>query len=242
MCGRFTSTTSAADLAAYFDAEGDGVVELGADFNVAPTREVYIVRERERRRSLDLARWGLVPAWAADPSVGSRLINARCETASTKPSFRSSFARRRCIVPADGFYEWVTVPDRRKKQPFHIRARDRRPLAFAGLWDSWRPTDRPDVPPLVTCTILTGEANATVAPHHHRMPIILEREEWSTWLDPTLDDVPLLESLLDPAPDALLEAYPVSVAVNDGRRHDPALIDEVDIDPDGGTDGQGRLL
>lgn len=242
MCGRFTSTTSAADLTTYFDVDDSHVEELDIDFNIAPTRDVYVVRQGEQRRLLEIARWGLVPGWADDPSIGSRLINARCETVATKPSFRNSFKRRRCIIPADGFFEWVALPDRRRKQPFHLRARDRRPLAFAGLWDTWRPKDQPDAPPLVTCTILTGAANATVEPLHHRMPIILERDEWSTWLDPTIGDAALLESMLDPAPDDLLEAFPVSMAVNDGRRHDASLVEQIELVPEAEADGQGRLL
>lgn len=242
MCGRFTSTTSAADLARYFDADDEVVAELEPDHNVTPTRDVYIVREVDDRRILDVAHWGLVPRWAESPAIGSRLINARSETASSKPSFRSAFRRRRCIVPVDGFYEWIAVPERRRKQPFHLRAVDGRPLAFAGLWETWRPKDRPDDPALRSCTILTGPPNATVAPLHDRMPIILGADEWSTWLDPTIDDVALLESLLDPAPDDLLEAWPVSLAVNDVRRHDATLVDPVEIVPDGEVEGQGRLL
>lgn len=242
MCGRFTTTTSAADLAAYFDADDVVGEELGPDHNVTPTSDVFIVRAVDGRRVLDVAHWGLVPRWAESPAIGSRLINARSETASSKPSFRSAFRRRRCLLPVDGFYEWIAVPERRKKQPFFLHARDGRPLAFAGLWETWTPKDRPDEPALRSCTILTGEPNAVVAPLHDRMPIILDRDEWETWLDPTVDDVELLESMLDPAPDDLLEAWPVSVAVNDVRRHDSSLVDLIEITPDGEIEGQGRLL
>lgn len=242
MCGRFTSTTSASDLAAYFDASTDDLVELGPDHNVTPTRDVYIVRESEGRRELAIAHWGLVPQWAESPAVGSRLINARSETASVKPSFRSAFRRRRCIVPVDGFYEWIPVPGRRRKQPHYLHARDGRPLAFAGLWETWRPKDRPDDVALRSCTILTGAPNAVVAPLHDRMPVILDREEWDLWLDPSVDDVELLQSLLDPAPDDLLETWPVSFSVNDVHRRDASLIERFEPTPDGEVEGQGRLL
>lgn len=242
MCGRFTSTTSAADLAAYFDADAEGLPELGPNHNVTPTSDVYIVREESERRLLDIAHWGLVPQWAESPAIGSRLINARSETAASKPSFRAAFRRRRCIVPVDGFYEWIPVPGQRKKQPFHLRRRDSQPLAFAGLWESWRSTDRPDEPALRSCTILTGPPNATVAPLHDRMPMILSPEHWAIWLDPDLDDPALLQSLLVPAPDDLLEAWPVSLAVNDVHRHDAALVERIEVDVDDEAGGQGRLL
>lgn len=246
MCGRFTSTTSAADLAAHFAAERDGIEELPPDFNVTPSSDCYVVLEGEGRRRLDVLRWGLVPAWADDPTIASRLINARSETAAAKPSFRSAFRTRRCLVPVDGFYEWAPVPGSRRKRPHHFRSRDGRPLAFAGLWESWRPKDDPSAMALRTFTILTGPPNATVAPIHDRMPVILAADEWSTWLDPTCSDRDLLQSMLDPAPDDLLDRWPVSLDVNDVRRHDPALIERAADDDDGRTDdaddGQGRLF
>lgn len=242
MCGRFTSTTSAGDLAAYFDADASDIVELGEDFNVTPTSECYIVRMDDGHRVLDVVRWGLVPRWAESPAIGSRLINARSETASTKPSFRSAFRRRRCLVPIDGFYEWAVVAGQRRKQPYHLHARDDRPLAVAGLWESWRPTDGPDGSVLRTCTILTGPPNAVAAPIHNRMPVILAPDEWSIWLDPTEDDADLLQSLLDPAPDDVLEAWPVSLAVNDLHRHDRGLVDPVDPGPAGDAGVQDSLF
>ena len=242
MCGRFTSTTTPAELADYFEADEDGVAELAQSYNVTPTSDCYIVRDDGDHRILDVAHWGLVPQWAESPAVGSRLINARSETAAVKPSFRSAFRRRRCLIPVDGFYEWVVVDGRKRKQPFHLHARDGRALAFAGLWETWRPKDRPDDPALRSCTILTGSPNAVVAPLHDRMPIILDRADWSTWLDPANDDVALLESLCVPAPDDLLEVWPVSTAVNDVRRRDRSLLDRVEIVPDGEVDGQASLF
>lgn len=239
MCGRFTSTTGAADLAVYFDADAADVEELEPDYNVTPTSDRYIVRGLGDGRVLDIARWGLVPQWAESPAIGSRLINARSESAAVKPSFRSAFRRRRCLVPVDGFYEWVPVPGRRRKQPFHIRSREGRPLALAGLWESWQPPTR-DAPSLRTFTILTGSPNATVAPLHDRMPIVLDRDEWSTWLDPAVDDVGVLESMLDPAPDDLLEAWPVSFAVNELGRKDAELVVPLADGEEG--DGQRSLF
>lgn len=239
MCGRFTSTTSAADLADLFDADADGVPQLDTDFNVTPTSACYIVREDADHRVLDVVRWGLVPSWARDPAVGPRLINARCETAAEKPSFRNAFRRRRCLVPIDGFYEWAVIPGHRRKQPFHLRARDGRPLAVAGLWESWRSSDASDAP-LRTCAILTCPPNATVAPIHDRMPVILGPDEWSAWLDPGNDDAEALQSLLDPAPDDLLDAWPVSHAVNDVHRKDEQLIVAVTAPEEPGE--QGRLF
>lgn len=240
MCGRFTSTTSAADLADWFEVEEPSSDTLPIDFNVVPTSDIRIVRVVEGRRRLDIAHWGLVPGWAESPAIGSRLINARSETAASKPSFRRAFRRRRCLVPVDGFYEWVPVSGRRRKQPHYLRAHDARPLALAGLWEEWCDPERPGHPSLVSCTILTGPPNAVVAPLHDRMPIILDRPDWEPWLDPDIDDVDLLTALCVPAPDDLLETWPVSTAVNDVHRHDSTLLERVVADV--GDDGQARLF
>ena len=230
MCGRFTSTTPAADLATWFDVDAVVGEELEPDHNVTPSRLVNVVRMEDRERVLDTARWGLVPSWADDPSIGARLINARSETADQKPSFRTSFRRRRCLIPVDGFFEWSAVPGRRRTQPWYFSERQGHPLALAGLWDSWRPPDAPDAPPLRTCTILTVDPNATVAPVHDRMPVIVGPSEWETWLDPSNEDLDLLRRVLAPAPDDLLSAWPVSHAVNDVHRHDETLIRPADPD------------
>lgn len=243
MCGRFTSTTPASVLANFFDAETD-LEDSGADCNVTPTSDVKVVFEDDQsRRRLDLFFWGLVPGWAESPAVGSRLINARSETASVKPSFRSAFRRRRCIIPVDGFYEWVQVPERKKKQPVYISARDGQPLAFAGLWESWRDkqVDSHDTS-LRSCAILTGPPNALIAPLHDRMPMILPQEKWSSWLDRNNDDVDRLQAMLLPAADSLLQWWPVSLNVNNVRLHDASLLEPVEITPDGQSEGQGRLL
>jgi putative SOS response-associated peptidase YedK len=243
MCGRFTSTTPVADLASWFEADDDGLPELGPNFNVTPTSDIFtVVTDPDGQRRLDIMRWGLVPSWADDPSIASRLINARSETIAEKPSFRSAFARRRCLIPVDGFYEWVPSPVHRRKQPTYICARDRRPLAFAGLWEMWRPkgTDR-DAPALRTCTIITGPPNATIAPLHDRMPMILANDAWSAWLD-TATPATALHRLLAPAPDDLLDHWAVSVAVNDVRRHDAALIEPGSLPDDGELPGQTSMF
>ena len=244
MCGRFTTTTTAAALADWFEVDDSDVVEIGPNYNVTPTSDIYtVVEDPDGQRRLDLMFWGLVPSWAEGPAIGSKMINARSETAATKPSFRAAFRRRRCIIPVDGFYEWVSVPGRTKKQPMYITARSREPLAFAGLWEQWHPKGQgSDVETLTSCSILTGPPNDLIAPLHHRMPMILPRGSWSRWLDPGNDDVERLQSLLVSAPEDLLEYWPVSTEVNNVRNHDERLIDRSEIMLDGQSPGQGTLL
>lgn len=228
MCGRFTSTTPAEDLARYF-----GVDEVVADdqpprWNVAPTDTVLGIVDRDGSRRLGSFRWGLVPFWAKDPSVGSRMINARAETIREKSAYARPFERRRCIVPADGFYEWQARPGSKAKQPFHIRRPDGEPLAIAALWDSWRPERGSDEGRLVSCVLITTDANEVLRPLHDRMPVLLPASAWDTWLDPDVDDLDLLAGLLVPAPHELLEAVPVGRAVGDVRNDGPELVEPVD--------------
>ncbi len=243
MCGRFTSTTPTSDLADFFDAETD-LPDDDENFNVTPTSDIRVVHEDENgQRRLDLMFWGLVPSWAESPAMGSRLINARSETVAVKPSFRSAFRRRRCIIPVDGFYEWVQVPERKKKQPVYISARDGKPLAFAGLWETWRSKDDPSSHnELRSCSIITGPPNDLIAPLHDRMPMILPREDWSRWLNSATNHIEDLQSLLQPAPEAWLQWWPVSLAVNTVRNRDASLIEPSEIVADGQAEGQGRLL
>lgn len=225
MCGRFASTTPPDQLAQYFGAEAPGDLdEVEPDYNVAPTRDVPVVRVRDDIRHLDLLRWGLVPRWAKDLRIGSKMINARAETVATKNSYRSAFARRRCIVAADGFYEWKRI-DPKTKQPMYIHRTDGDPLAFAGLHERW--TDAENLREIHTCTIITTTPNATMAEIHDRMPVLLAPKHWDTWLDPANDDTDLLQALLVPAPDDLLTTYPVSDQVNNVRNNEPALLDPV---------------
>jgi putative SOS response-associated peptidase YedK len=228
MCGRYTSTSTADEIAGLLQVDLVVADDLGPRYNVAPTQDVYAVAEHDGERRLGLLRWGLVPPWADDPSVGSRMINARAESLAESRAFRPAFARRRCLVPADGFYEWRPVPGRRAKQPYLIRRRDGRPLVFAGLWERWRPRTE-DGPRLATCTIITTEANTTVGRVHDRMPALLPPEAWDRWLDPEAgeDDLDRLRALLVPAPDDELELIPVGTLVSDVRNEGPELVEPV---------------
>ena len=214
MCGRFTLTTPREVLAGAFEL--DGAPELAPRFNVAPGQDVATVwRTREGRRELRLRRWGLVPGWAADRRIGSRLVNARAETAAVKPAFREALRWRRCLVPADGFYEWAGGPGAGPRQPYHIALPDRAAFAIAGLFERWRAEDGAW---LETCTLLTVAANEAVAAVHDRMPAILGHGDFEPWLDPGLQDP---QRLLVPWAGARLELHPVSRRVN-RTEHDDA--------------------
>jgi len=228
MCGRFTLSTPVAEMSRVFGFPE--LPNLAARYNIAPTQQIAAVRllPDERRRGLVMLRWGLVPHWADDPSIGNRMINARAESVAEKPAFRTAFARRRCLIPADGFYEWQQhgVPKGGKKQPFRIRRKDGQPFAFAGLWESWKgPKGGPPLDqPLETATIITTEANGVLKPLHERMPVILDPADYDLWLDPEAPKE-AAESLLRPCPDDWLEAYPVSTRVNSVRNEDPACVE-----------------
>jgi putative SOS response-associated peptidase YedK len=215
MCGRFVSSTPVSKLVEQFLVDEVKVEEHDPSYNVAPSTEIMAVAVgSDGARRLGTFKWGLVPTWAKDPSIGNRMINLRAETVSEKPSFRRTLAKHRCIIPADGFYEWKDMGKGRKKQPFFIRARDGTALAFAGLWEAWKEKDASDDEWLRTCTIITTEPNKLLEPIHNRMPVVLPPESWDTWLDRDNTDVDELTTLLKPAPDDLLELFPVSTAVN----------------------------
>jgi putative SOS response-associated peptidase YedK len=218
VCGRYTSTTPASRLAETFHVDEVRVSELPIRFNVAPTQPVYAVAEspgRDRRRLLGAFRWGLVPPWARDPSVGGRMINARAEGIERRGAYKEALARRRCIIPADAFYEWQGSPaGGGRKQPYAFARADGEPMAFAGVWESWHDRSRPDDPPLRTCAIITTAANEVVAPVHHRMPAILAGDAWDRWLDPGGVDPSGVMGLLVPFPAADLRAWPVGTRVN----------------------------
>jgi putative SOS response-associated peptidase YedK len=229
VCGRYTSTVPPADLARYFDVDEVVADDLGPRWNVAPTDEVYAVAESASSggRRLGTFRWGLVPFFAKDSRAGARMINARAETLLEKPTFRRPFERYRCIVPADGFYEWEVVEGQRKKQPWYFRRKDGDVLAFAGLWSVWRPNRDSDDGRLVSCSIITGEPNELVGRIHDRMPVALAPSAWDEWLDPSNSDVASLQSLLVPAPAELFEATPVVDAVSNVRNDGPHLLESV---------------
>ncbi len=219
MCGRLTQQLSSDELAQLFGAE-DLANDPGSHFNVAPTQSIRVVVEHDGRRVVAAQRWGLIPSWADNARIGARLINARAETVAEKPAFRSAFRRHRCIVPADSFYEWQTSG--KVKTPFAVRRNDGQPLAFAGLWASWRNPAADER--VASCTIVTTEANSLLAAIHNRMPVILPEDAWSEWLDPTNEDLVALQSLLKPFPAELMQAYPVTRLVNDVRHDGPELV------------------
>ncbi len=218
MCGRFTLSSSPEELARRFGL--DAVPELSPRYNIAPGQDVLAVRaQKDGRRGADSLHWGLVPPWAPDPSVGYRMINARVETATTRPAFRDALRERRCLVPADGFYEWA---DRGGfKQPYYISSAGAGPLGFAGLWERWRD---PDGAPLESCTLLTTDAAPALTDLHHRMPIVVAPDRYRDWLDPELrDPAPLLERVRAEAGVAF-DFHPVSLRVNSADLDDPACI------------------
>jgi putative SOS response-associated peptidase YedK len=219
MCGRMTQQLSSQEYADYFSAQ-DTLFDLGAHYNVAPTQVAAVVLEEDHRRVVAGLRWGLVPPWAPDLSIGSKMINARAETVSEKPSFRKAFQRRRCIVPANSFYEWKRTGS--TKIPFAVGKHDGSPLALAGLWETWRDKDADRQ--VRTFTILTTEANTLMQPIHDRMPVILPDTVWSEWLDPANEDIAALSSLLVPYPADQMRAYPISTLVNNVRNDGPELI------------------
>jgi putative SOS response-associated peptidase YedK len=237
---------------------------LAADYNVAPTKEVYAVlsrppskeKERPAQRQLRVLTWGLVPSWAKDPAIGNRLINARVETVAEKPAFRKAFASRRCLLPADGYYEWYTPEQeaedtpgedkkrkKPRKQPFFIHHPDGSVLAMAGLYEIWRdPTKADDDPDRFrwTCTVLTTDAEDDLGRIHDRMPLLVEKDKYGAWLDPTQSDAEVLSGLLVPAAPGRLEAYPVSTMVNNVKNNGPELVEPLPVEHTDEADGANR--
>ncbi len=214
MCGRYSLAVPGDIVAELFALVGSP--EISPRWNIAPTQSVGVIRAApDGARHLSPLRWGLVPTWAKDAKIGNRMINARSETAASKPSFRNALRRRRCIVPADGFYEWRRTVD--GKVPTRIQRRDGTPMALAGLWERW--SRGPE--PLETFTILTTTPNHLLRPIHDRMPVILAPDDWQRWLDPDQQDARVVEPLMIPYPDGELEAFAVSTRVNSPRHDDP---------------------
>lgn len=220
MCGRFVQSASAADYARYFGADAVKTEALEANYNVAPTDRVYAVAEHDEQRLVGSFDWGLVPHWAQDRSKAARFINARVESVADKPAFRDSFRKRRCIIPADGFYEWTRRGD--LKIPHLIFIGTHAPMALAGLWASWKDPQGDEW--VRTCTIVTTAPNDFMRPIHDRMPAVLPEHAWDAWLDRSNDDVEQLASFLAPPPEDLLETYEVSREVNNVRNNGPQLI------------------
>jgi putative SOS response-associated peptidase YedK len=218
-----TMRAGPSELARIFDAEERdpaAFAELGPRYNVAPTQPVTAVVQRDDGRFIELHRWGLVPPWADSPAAGARFINARAETLATSSAFRASFLRRRCVIPADGFYEWRR--EGKKRKPFLIHADGEQPLAFAGLWAPW--LDPTSGEWLLSAAVVTTVANAAVAELHSRMPAILASDEWPLWLDPVITDDGLLADLLHPAAQGLLRLDPASPLVNNANNEGPELL------------------
>ncbi len=234
MCGRFTLSVNPEAVALAFDL--DAIPDLAPRYNIAPTQTAAVVRLSlgDEARVLELMRWGLVPFWAKDPKIGNRMINARAETAASKPSFRTAFKSRRCLVPADGFYEWRREQADGPKQPYRICLKDGGPFAMAGLWESWRPKDESggddkdeaggSAEELRTFTILTTIPNDLVSEIHDRMPVILGPSEYDAWLDPEVEGGDDLDGLLDAFPADRMTIYPVSTLVNSPRNDVPECI------------------
>jgi putative SOS response-associated peptidase YedK len=216
MCGRYAVTTNAEAMRALFRYFNQP--DFPPRYNVAPTQPVPIVRMVEGKREFALVRWGLIPAWVKDPRNFSLLINARAESATDKPAFRNAMKRRRCLFPADGFYEWKREGE--KKRPYFVRLKSGQPMAFAGLWESWM---GPNGEELETAAIVTTTASRSIAHIHDRMPVIVPPEAFDFWLDPNVD-AEMASSVIAPAPDAQLEFFPVSMAVNRTANDAPALI------------------
>lgn len=240
MCGRYAATKKPDQLVEEFEVEKVVAPELPADYNVAPTKRVYAVLDRlvdeAEQRQLRVVQWGLVPSWAKDPSIGNRMINARAESLGEKPAFRRAFAKRRCLLPADGYYEWYrpeSASGPARKQPFFIHSADETSLALAGLYEIWRdPAVADDDDPEAfrwTVTVVTTDANADTARIHDRMPVIVGRDDWRTWLDPAASAADV-QALLHPAPLGLLVAYPVSTLVNRPGNNGPELLEPLPSD------------
>lgn len=219
MCGRFTLTVDPAELQDTF-ANFIFPSKFAPRFNVAPSQPVLAI-PNDGANTADFFVWGLIPMWAKDPSIGSRLINARGETVAEKASFRGSFKYKRCLILADGFYEWKTNPGKKTKIPYFIHMQDRKPFAFAGLWDSWESADGSSIK---TCTIITTEPNDLMATIHNRMPVILHPRDYTNWLEASPQTPEKLIPLIKPFPPDTMSAYPVSTLVNKPGNDSPELV------------------
>ena len=228
MCGRFTLASDAEALnQTFFDFAGP--MDLSPRYNISPTQDVAVIAntrpdtaESPETGHVEFFHWGLIPSWAKDPKIGNRMINARSETLSEKPSFRNAYKRRRCLILADGYYEWKKIPGDRSKQPVYIRLKSQKPFALAGLWEIWQVDGMEE--PLRSCTIITCPPNAVLADIHHRMPVILPQDAYGEWLTPDERSRDELQSLLVPYVDEEMEAYPVSRFVNRPTNDSPECI------------------
>lgn len=221
MCGRFVLKDSIKDLSSCFQIENSDDLFLEPRYNIYPGQNVPVIVYIRYRRYL-MMRWGLVPSWSNDPLIGFQMINARAETLTQKPSFKNSFKKQRCIIPCSGFYEWKKL-DNKTKTPYHIRLKNGYPFALAGLWDEWKK----DGGNLTTFTIITTVANSIIEPVHNRMPVILKPENYDTWLDPAINDMDEVISMLRPYSSEEMELYEVSNFVNSPKNDSPQCIEPV---------------
>ncbi len=233
MCGRFVSTAAPDKIAEYFGAEAD-VDSLGENYNVAPTQDIYgVVTGADGVSRIEAFHWGLIPSWAKDRKIASRMINARSETLAEKPAYKGLFKKKRCLIPMDGFYEWkpgspdgpLTAKGKPMKQPMFVSRLDGEPLAVAGLWAAWKDPEDAEGRFLHSATIVTTAANETMQPIHDRMPVIVPQSRWAEWLDPANADIEGLASLFSQRDDGLLTMQPVSTDVNNVRNNGPELLD-----------------
>ena len=218
MCGRYVLKATLPEIARMLGMDID--LPLEPRYNIAPASPVPACRMPEPGdKQLLHLHWGLIPHWSKKPDSGYRMINARAETLAEKPAFRAAFRQRRCLIPADGYYEWKSMPGR--KQPFYFSMQDGQPFCFAGLWERWQADDGDAID---SCAIITTSANALGAEVHHRMPVILPRDAYATWLDPRITETPRLLPLLQPFPPQAMRAHPVSTLVNNARTDEPRCI------------------
>jgi putative SOS response-associated peptidase YedK len=222
MCGRFTLRTPPSEIVQQFQVEQTPLFDSVIRYNIAPTQSVPVVRAHDDRRQLTAMRWGLVPSWAKDTKIGYSTINARADSLATKPAFRTAFKKRRCLIVADGFYEWQQQG--KIKQPFLYEVDGGRPFAFAGLWEHWWAPETPESPPLESCTIITTDANSLARQIHDRMPVILAEGDYGAWLDPTNQDCESLRYLFEPFPADQMTVRPVSTFVNNARNEGPECV------------------
>ncbi len=226
MCGRYSQGVDVTKLMDRFGVViGKNLISLPKRYNIAPAQNAPVIIYQQQEHHLALFRWGLIPSWAKNSSIGNRMINARAESISEKPSFRKPFRRSRCLVPADGFYEWKLDPKQKGKIPYRVVLKSGEPFAFAGLWEAWRDPEGKEVK---TFTIITTDANQVLKPIHDRMPVILKPEDEDIWLNPETN-VDMLSKMLSPYPDEKIEAYPVSKFVNSPRNDTPECVKHLTI-------------
>lgn len=231
MCGRFTLITPLDQLMQRFAISNRPTFEFQPRYNIAPSQQVFSVVSNGNENRGGMLRWGLIPFWAKDPSIGYKMINARSETLDEKPSFRRLLTERRCLIVADSFYEWKR--ENNQKKPIRIRMKSGSPYAMAGLWDHWRSPEGEDI---YSCTIVTTRSNDLMHKIHHRMPVILTEETEKVWLDRSIKDVDFLKSILTPYAAEEMEAYPVSTIVNSAKNDDPRCIEPMESDTETSVD------